>query len=129
MANVVIQLVPVDPSLQGNTNFTSYTQYVINGTNYIIDNSALVVYEWAQNIVGPTSTIVNTGGSYTQFQSFLAANPPTTVTNTANYPVAVTTTTEQTVLLRGILLALITMACSGSQAVPGDFYPQNIALA
>jgi hypothetical protein len=121
LAVPVIQLVPTDPSLTSNPDYNSMTEYLISGTYYIIDNAALVVYEFAQNI--PGNAIVNTGASYSQFQAFLVANPPITQTNTASYPVVVAPQQEYIYLLRGMFTALVQMATSGNQSVPTDFYP------
>jgi hypothetical protein len=129
MANTVIQLVPVDPSLQNNPDFGNMQEYIINGTYYVVDNTALIIYVWNQNTPGPNNSLVNTGGSYTQFEAFLAANPPTVETNTASYPSPTVAAPEQTVLLRGILLALINLATSGNQSNPIDYYPINQALS
>lgn len=129
MANTVIQLIPVDPSLQGNANFAGYQEYIINGTYYVVDSLAMIVYEWSNNTPGPNNALVNTGGSYSVFQAFIAANPPTIQTNTASYPSTTAPQSEQTVLLRGILMSLISLATSGSQAQPQDFYPLNQALS
>lgn len=121
LAVPVIQLIPVDPSLQSNPFFGNMTEYVITGTYYIVDNTNQIVYEFANNI--PGSTIVNTEASYSGFQTFLAANPPVTQTNTANYPTTVTPQQEYIYLLRGMLACLMSLATSGGQAVPTDFYP------
>lgn len=121
MATPVIQLVPTDPSLQNNPDFNSMTEYLISGTYYIVDNSAQVIYEFANNT--PGNPIVATGGSYAQFIAFLAANPPVIQTNTATYPAVVSPQQEYIYLLRGILVACMQMATSGNQSVPTDFYP------
>jgi hypothetical protein len=129
VANTVIQLIPVDPSLQTNVDYASMAEYIINGTYYVLDNLAQIVYEWSQNTPGPNNTITNTGGSYSQFLAFLASNPPVVQTNNASYPSATIIAPEQTVLLRGILLALIELATSGGQSDPRDYYPLNTALS
>lgn len=137
MATQVIQLIPVDPSLQSNTDFASMAEYIIGGasgtgaggTYYVLDNKAQIVYEWSQNTPGPNNVLINTGGSYTQFLSFLVSNPPIIVTNTASYPSTPVTANEQTVLLRGILLATAQLACQGALSDISDFYPQNSVLA
>lgn len=121
MAVPVIQLVPTDPSLAQNPNFGSMAEYLVSGTYYIIDNLALIVYEFAQNI--PGSALINTGASYSQFQAFLIANPPVTQVNTASYPAVVSPQQEYIYLLRGMLVCLMQLATSGSQSVPTDFYP------
>lgn len=129
VANTVIQLMPVDPSLATNPDFASMAEYIINGTYYVLDNLAQIVYEWSNNTPGPNNTINNTGGSYSQFLAFLAANPPVVQTNTASYPSVSPIAPEQTVLLRGILMALIELATSGGQSTPQDYYPLNTALS
>lgn len=127
MATPVIQLIPVDPSLQSNPDFGNMTEYVIPGqagtpgTYYIVDNAAQIVYEFAQNI--PGNPLINSNASYSQFQAFLAANPPTVQTNTATYPPVVTPQQEYIYLLRGMLACLMQLATSGNQSVPTDFYP------
>jgi len=129
VANTVIQLMPVDPSLQNNPDFASMAEYIINGTYYVLDNLAQIVYEWTENTPGPNNTIVGTGGSYAQFLAFLAANPPVVQTNPASYPSATVIAPEQTVLLRGMLLALIDIATSSGKSTPTDYYPLNTALS
>ena len=137
MATQVIQLIPVDPSLQNNPDFASMAEYIIGGatgtgaggTYYVLDNMAQIVYQWSQNTPGPNNTLDNTGGSYSQFLAFLAANPPIIVTNTASYPSSTPLAPEQTVLLRGILLAVSNLATSGNQGDPRDYYPQNSPLS
>lgn len=129
MANTVIQLIPVDPSLQTNPDFGNMQEYLINGTYYVVDNLAQIIYGWNQNTPGPNNSLTNTGGSYAQFEAFLVANPPVVQTNTANYPSPTVIAPEQTVLLRGILMALASMATSGGQAQPTDFYPLNSAIS
>jgi hypothetical protein len=137
MAVTVIQLVPVDPSLATNSDFAKMQEYIIGGapgtgaggTYYVVDNNNQTIYEWSNNTPGPANQLIATGGSYTQFQAFLAANPPVVVTNTASYPTPVVPQNEQTVLLRGMLLALISLATQGGNADTLDFYPQNAALS
>jgi hypothetical protein len=129
MANTVIQLIPVDPSLQNNADFANMQEYIINGTYYVVDNTAQIIYVWNQNTPGPNNTLVNTGGSYSQFEAFLVANPPTVQTNNASYPSTTVVAPEQTVLLRGILLALMDIATSGSQSNNLDYYPQNSVIS
>ena len=121
MAVPVIQLIPTDPSLASNPNFASMTEYQISGTYYIVDNLAQIVYQFTNNI--PGNSIYNAGGSYAQFQAFLLANPPTIQNNPASYPPVVTPQQEYIYLLRGMLVCLMKLATSGSDAVPTDFYP------
>lgn len=120
-ATPVIQLIPTDPSLAQNPNFASMTEYQISGTYYIVDNLAMIIYQFTNNI--PGNAIFNDGGSYSVFQAFLVANPPTIVQNTASYPPVVTPQQEYIYLLRGMLVCLTQLATSGSQSVPTDFYP------
>lgn len=129
MANTVIQLIPVDPSLQSNPDFGAMQEYIINGTYYVVDTAAQIIYLWSQNTPGPNNNLIFSEGSYTQFQAFLVANPPTIQTNTASYPTVTVAAPEQTVLLRGILASLIVLVTSGGQAEPQDFYPLNQALS
>lgn len=127
MATPVIQLIPVDPSLINNPDFGNMTEYVIPGqagvpgTYYIVDNLAQIVYEFANNT--PGNPLINSNASYSQFQAFLAANPPVVETNTASYPSTVTPQQEYIYLLRGMYTALVQLATSGNQSVPTDFYP------
>lgn len=127
MATPVIQLIPVDPSLTNNPDFGSMTEYIIPGatgipgTYYISDNSAQIIYEFASNT--PGNPLVNSNASYSQFQAFLVANPPTIQTNTASYPAVVPPQQEYIYLLRGMLVCLMQLATSGSQSQPTDFYP------
>ena len=129
MATSVIQLVPVDPSLAANPDFSSMAEYIITGTYYVVDNAAMIVYVWNENTPGPNNYLVESGGSYAQFQAFLASNPPVVQANPANYPTPTPSQNEQTVLLRGILMSLISLATSGNNYVPGDFYPLNSPLS
>lgn len=129
VANTVIQLIPVDPSLQNNPDFGGMQEYIINGTYYILDTLVQAIYEWSNNTPGPNNNLIATNGNWAQFQAFLQANPPVVQTNTASYPSPTVAAPEQTVLLRGILTALISMATSGNQSVPTDFYPLNQAIS
>lgn len=129
VANTVIQLIPVDPSLQNNPDFGGFQEFIINGTYYVLDTIAQVIYEWSNNTPGPNNNLIATGGSWPVFQAFLAANPATIQTNTASYPTPTVSAPEELVLLRGILLALISLATSGSQSNPLDFYPQNQVIS
>jgi hypothetical protein len=129
MANTVIQLIPVDPSLATNPDFAGLQEFIINGTYYVADTIAKAVYEWANNTPGPQSALTATNSSYSVFQAFLAANPPVIQTNTASYPAVIVPQNEQTVLLRGILMALIQLATSGNPSDTSDYYPLNAVLS
>jgi hypothetical protein len=85
----VVQISPVDPSLANFPNAASMAEYRIFGTTYVLDTVAQVVYQFTPG----SGVLNNTGGSYTQFQAFLTANP---VTSTEAPPSTSSATTAQT---------------------------------
>src|ERR1700730_18160702 len=107
MAAAVVQLSPVDTSLVSNPNYGLMTEYLITGTYYIVDNAAKIVYEFMGNI--PGGSLIGTNASYTQFQAYLASQAHISVIpNPTSYPSS-GIQNEQTVLLRGILLAMMSL--------------------
>lgn len=84
MATNVVQYTSPDPSLSAFANFGQFVQYLITGTNYILDNMGQIVYEFDPNRLG---VLENTGGSYAQFLGYLQANPVTRTLPNPNGPI------------------------------------------
>jgi len=83
MSTPVVQYYSPDPSLSTNAHFGQFIQYLITGTNYIVDQLAQVVYEFNPTVPG---VLTQTAGSYTQFLAYLAANPVTSTIPNPNGP-------------------------------------------
>lgn len=87
MATPVVQYSSPDPSLSQQANFGQFVQYLITGTNYILDNKAQLLYEFNPANLGViTATGAAGGASYTQFLAYLSANPVTSVLPNPNGP-------------------------------------------
>lgn len=146
MATPVTQYSSPDPSLSGLADFQQFVQYLITGTNYIIDNAAQVVYEF--NLSQP-GVLKQTNASYAEFQAFLLANPVTSVLpnpqvgaegsfgfpyNFQSVPAAPSNVYDQSLRLlmqemvqelRAVRLAVVELATQGGLAKSQDFDPQK----
>jgi len=79
----VIQYSSPDPSLSTYPNFGQFIQYLITGTNYILDSKAQLVYLFNPANLGVLEV---SQGSYSEFLQYLLANPVTSVLPNPNGP-------------------------------------------
>lgn len=163
MAIPVTQVSPVDYSLAGVPNYGSMTEFIISGTQYVLDNVAQVVYEFTSGKQGVQASgpgnLNKTNGSYALFETFLTLNPVTAVVApppptapaaasplgiagnlvAATSPLAINPAITdpaivqlidlQITFLRGIFLAVTSLAVQGGQADPTDFMPSAASAA
>lgn len=85
MATPVTQYTSPDPSLISFPNFQSFVQYLITGTNYIVDYKAQIVYLFSPANPGVLNQ-TGPGNDFTTFQAYLLANPVTSTLPNPNGP-------------------------------------------